>query len=291
MSSHIRNILISHIPDKLYLRYQYFKHFKRWLNFKHPKRFTEKIQWLKIYNRNDLYTRLVDKFDVRSYVANIIGENYLIPLLGVWDDPSQINFDTLPNQFVLKTTHDSGGVFVCKDKQSINIDNVRDWLRNRLSLKVYPVTREWPYKNVQPRIICEKFMSNSIGDDLTDYKWYCFNGEPTYCQVIRDRRTNETIDFFDCEWNHLDLIAMNPHATNSQVKISKPKNLELMIEIARKLAVDKPFVRVDLYEIYEHEYFGELTFFPNSGFGSIRPDEWDLTLGNLLNLKAIRGGG
>lgn len=283
----IKKCIISKMPDSLYLRYQYFKHFGRWLNLKNPKRFTEKIQWLKLNNRNPLYTRLVDKYSVREYVANKIGDQYLIPLIGVWDNPNQIDFDTLPNKFVLKTTHDSGGVFVCKDKTQINPVALRDWLNKRMQLRVFPVTREWPYKNVKPRIICERFLSDGLNEDLTDYKWYCFNGEPKYCQVIRNRSTDESIDFFDMGWKHQDFIGLTLNTHFSPVAIPQPHNLDNMIRIARNLSMGIPFVRVDLYEVNAKEYFGELTFFPASGFGRFRPEEWDFMIGQFIDIYDI----
>lgn len=283
----LKSWLTSLIPDILYIQYQYYKHFNRFPNLKNPKTFTEKIQWLKLNNRNPLYTTLVDKYSVREYVASKIGEEYLIPLIGVWDHPDKIDFSSLPDKFVLKTTHDSGGVFICKDKSQLNIADLVSKLKDRLALRVFPVTREWPYKGVRPRVICEKYMTNGINRDLIDYKWYCFNGNPMYCQVIQNRNSDETIDFFDINWNHQEFIGLSSNCHFSNCTIPQPKNLDNMILIARKLSEGIPFVRVDLYEINESEFFGELTFFPASGFGHFNPEKWDKVLGKLIDMQMI----
>lgn len=267
-----------------------------WIDWKNPRTFTEKIQWLKVYNRNPKYTTMVDKYAVKKYVGDRIGEEYIIPTLGVWDTPEDIDWDSLPNQFVLKTTHGGGGggVFICKDKSTFDIKSTIARIKNSLASDIYLELREWPYKNVPKRIIAEKFMApvkNPIPTDLSDYKFFCFNGEPEYCQVIRDRYSKETIDFYDMEWNHQEFVGLNPVARNGLAPVAPPKHLNEIIQICKKLAKDIPFVRVDLYVIDEKQYFGELTFYPASGIGTFNLDVWNGRLGDLLTLPNAMGGG
>ena len=259
------------------------------LNLENPQIFSEKLQWLKLYNRRPEYTRMVDKYEVKKYVADIIGEEYIIPTLGVWDKVEDIDFDVLPNQFVLKTTHSGGntGVVICKDKETFDIVACKKKLQQSLRDDVYKSLREWPYKNVKRRIIAEQFLSDDNNSDLPDYKFFCFDGEPLYCQVIKDRNTKETIDFYDLEWNlqeFIGLLGPNSQIKHSAINIEKPSNYKAMIEIARSLSCNIPFLRVDLYEINGKIYFGEMTFFPASGLGKFSPDDWNYTLGHLINL-------
>lgn len=280
------------VPDKLYLSLKYYKNFGRFPNWKNPKTFTEKLQWLKLHNRKAEYTTMVDKYEVKKYVAGIIGERYIIPTLGVWDRAEDIDFDSLPDQFVLKATHDSGRVVICKDKAKLDKRKAIEDMKLSLQRDFYAVTREWPYKNVKRRIIAEQYMEDkSQAGDLADYKFFCFNGEPKYCQVIRDRSTVETIDFYDMEWNLMPFVGLNPVAQNGVTPVVRPENLDNMIRVCKELAKDNPFVRVDLYVINGEEYFGEITFYPASGCGVFTPKEWDTKLGELVNLKGVSGGG
>ena len=282
------------LPDPLYLKLIYWMGTGRILNLKNPKTFSEKLQWLKLYDHNPKYTDLVDKFKVKGIVSRLIGENYIIPTLGVWEKPEDINWNDLPNQFVLKTTHGGGsnGVIICRDKASFNIDAAIEKLRQSMKQDIYRKFREWPYKNVPRRIIAEQYI-NPTPDvtDLPDYKWYCFGGEPKYCQVIQSRSSNESIDFFDTEWNHQDFIGLNPSASHAAVLPLKPKNLDVQIAIAKELSKDTPFSRIDLYEIEENTYFGEVTFYPASGTGTFRPEKFNEILGNLIELPCENGGG
>ncbi|MBQ9100591.1 MAG: hypothetical protein IJY54_04325 [Paludibacteraceae bacterium] len=268
-----------------------------WIDWKNPKTFSEKLQWLKLYDRKPEYTTMVDKFAVKEYVANLIGEEYIIPTLGVWDTPEDINWDELPNQFVLKTTHGGGntGVVICKDKVTFDKKSAIEKLNRSLKSCIFKSYREWPYKNVKRRIIAEQYMEDRESEDLIDYKFYCFNGEPIYCQVIRDRRSKETIDFYDVDWNHMSFVGLNPIAENSLVSIVKngitqvvkPYKLEDMLSICSKVASQIPFVRVDLYSIQSKVYMGEITFYPASGLGVFTPKEWNDKLGKFISLPRI----
>jgi hypothetical protein len=232
---------------------------------------------------------MVDKYAVKEYVAKIFGEEYIIPTLGVWDTPEEINWDELPNQFVLKTTHGGGstGVVICRDKVNFDKKAAEEKMSRSLKSCIYQSYREWPYKNVKRRIIAEQYMEDRESEDLIDYKFYCFNGEPIYCQVIRDRRSKETIDFYDVDWNHMPFVGLNPIVKNGITQVVKPYNLENMLSICRELASQIPFVRVDLYSIQSKVYMGEITFYPASGMGVFTPQEWNYKLGKFISLPKI----
>lgn len=284
------NVILYHfcrwMPDEMYLRIKYRMWMGKSLDLKNPQTFGEKLEWLKLFNRKPEYTILVDKVNVKDYVAPIIGERYIIPTLGVWDDPEKIDFDSLPSRFVLKCNHNSGlGMYICKDKSKIDVEKVKSGLRQGLKQNYYIASREWPYKDVPRRILAEQFIDPPKGaQDLPDYKWYCFNGEPKFCQVIQDRNTCETIDFFDAEWKHQVFIGLNKTADNAKITPSRPIHIEEHLAIARELSKGIPFARIDLYETDDRPYFGEVTFFPNSGFGSFRPAEYDEILGAMILL-------
>lgn len=280
------------IPDKVMLRMQYWLQTKRKLNLKNPTRFTEKIQLYKLKYRNPDMLRCTDKYEVRKYIEQKGYGKYLIPLIGVYDKVEDVDFEALPNQFVAKTTDGGGGnqVLICRDKQSITIEaftaRLKEWLSARKVKK--QAGREWAYENGYPRrIIIEQFIcdGDNAKQDLSDYKFYCFNGEPHYCQLIQNRTTKETIDFYDMEWNHMPFRGLNPKCDFSHIEATKPSNYDEMICIARELARDFPFVRVDLYSVNNKIYFGELTFYPASGYGHFTPDEWDVKIGNLLDIS------
>ena len=275
--------------DELYLKLLFLFEMHYWPDLKHPKTFNEKLQWLKLHNRKPEFTTMVDKYAVKKYVADRIGEQYIIPTLGVWDSFDQIDFDSLPNQFVLKTTHGGGGlaVVICKDKKTFDMRRAKRILEKSLHSDIYMKYREWPYKDVPKRIIAEKFMASKKSHapkDLPDYKFFCFNGEPKYCQVIRDRNTCETIDFYDMDWNHQEFVGLNPTVKQGKTTVARPTNLSRMQDICRKLATGIPFLRVDLYVIDDKEYFGELTFYPASGLGKWTTEEADMKIGKYLNL-------
>ena len=419
------------VSDEPYLKVQFRLLMGKRLNLKSPETYSEKLQWLKLYDRRPEYITMVDKAAVKDYVAGIIGSEYIIPTLGVWEKPEDIDWGSLPNQFVLKCTHDSGGLVICRDKSKLDKTAAMKKLRKSLRRNYFKVWREWPYKEVPRRIIAEKYIEPApnlkdlpdykffcfdgevkalfvatdrqkpgedvkfdffdadfnhlpfkqgheqaaftpkkpknfevmkkaaaqlskglpharvdlyeVGDkvlfgevtlfhfsglvpfrpenwdkifgdmltlpgerrggviiklivereelkveiiqpDLADYKWYCFNGEPRYCQVIQDRSSRETIDFFDTVWNHQEFIGFNPKAENAEVEPACPRNLEKQITIAKKLAKDKPYSRIDLYTVGDKLYFGEITLYPMSGMGHIRPEKYDEILGKMIKL-------
>ncbi len=275
--------------DKQYLQMMYWLHLGRKLNLKNPKTFNEKLQWLKLYNHKPEYTIMVDKVKAKEYVAKLIGEEHIIPTLGVWDDPDDIDFDALPDQFVLKCNHNSGtGMCICRDKSKLDIEKVKAELRKGLKENYFMRWREWPYKNVPRKILAEKFMVDESGTELKDYKIFCFNGEPRYCQVISDRNTDEKIDFYDMHWKRLvglvGLVGLNDKVHNSEYAIPCPESFENMKQMASLLAKSIPFSRIDFYEINHQAYFGEITFFPATGFGNFNPREWNVKMGDMITL-------
>lgn len=284
--------LLRLLPDKPYLSLKFHMNFKRWPNWKNPQTFSEKLQWLKLYDRRQEYTRMVDKYAVKEYVAESIGKEYVIPTLGVWYNPEEIEWEKLPDQFVLKTTHGGGseGVVICRDKTVFDREKAIDQLNKSLQTDLYKVWREWPYKNVPKRIIAEKYIECKPEiQDLPDYKWYCFDGEPKYCQVIQDRSNKETIDFFDTNWVHQEFVGLNPNANNAATEPSRPKDLDVQIRIARELSKGIPFSRIDLYSIRGKTLFGEITLYPNSGVGQFRPEKWNTQLGEYIKLPINEG--
>ena len=269
--------------DVIYLKLLYFFSIGKSLNLNNPQTFAEKLQWLKLYNRRPEYTKMVDKYEAKRYVADLIGFKYIIPTLGVWDKVEDIDFDTLPNQFVLKCTHDSGGVIICKNKAELDIVAAKKKLRKALKRRYYLQNREYPYKNVVPRIIAEQYMVDESGYELKDYKVFCFNGVAKYCQVVEGRNSIMTADFYDREWLHLPLHQPQRYPF-AEVLHKEPSCVNDLWKCAEKLAVNIPFVRVDFYIVNNKIYFGELTFFPASGIGGIKPREWDNIWGSYIVL-------
>lgn len=271
--------------DKTFIKWEYFFSFKRFPNLDNPKTFNEKLQWLKLNDKHKEYTTLVDKYEVKKYVAKVLGNNYIIPTLGVWENFDDIDFDKLPNQFVLKTTHDSGGVIVCKDKKFLNITAAKKKIEKSLKHNYYYEHREYPYRNVKPRIIAEKFMVDESGTELKDYKFFCFDGKCKMLFVATDRPYDTRFNFYDTEFNQLPFKQGHPLSTK---EIKKPIGFEQMKDIAEKLSKGFPHLRVDLYDINGHIYFGELTFFHFSGNVPFEPNEWDYKIGKWLNLPNER---
>ena len=278
------------MDDESFLRRKFKICMKKDLDLEDPKTFNEKIQWLKLYNRKSEYTMLVDKYLVRDYIRTQYGEKYLIPLIGVWDSPKEIDFDALPNQFVLKCNHNSGlGMFICKDKTKIDVKAIKKNLQKGLNQDYYLPGREWPYKNVNRKIICEKYMCDAPGaSDFTDYKFFCFDGKVDSVMVCLDRSSGNTkFYFFDQNW---ELKRLNVRGKNAPdgFTIPKPQCMDEMFKIAAELSKGIPFVRVDLYQSCGSIYFGELTFFPDSGFDPNLLPETDAYFGSLIHLNKCK---
>lgn len=271
------------LPDKVYLSLRFRFTMGYWMNWKNPVTYNEKLQWLKVYNRRNEYTKLVDKYEVKEYVKDLIGEEYVIPTLAVWDNINDIDFDQLPDQFVLKTTHSGGntGVVICRDKKSFDKEDAKSKLSRSLKQDIYASLREWPYKNVCPRIIAEKFLSDNVHSDLIDYKFYCFDGEPKVLVVATGRNVNLCFDYYDMEFNHLPFRQGGP---NSPYPIKKPRILDEMIKLAAKLSKGMPHVRIDMFCVNSRIYFGEYTFFDSSGMAKFDPEEWDYNFGRFIKL-------
>ncbi|HHU55797.1 MAG TPA: glycosyl transferase [Acholeplasmataceae bacterium] len=271
------------IPSRLWLKVEYYISINKDLNLSNPQTFNEKLQWLKLYDRNPQYTELVDKLEVRKYISKTIGEDYLIPLIGVWDKFEDIDFDKLPNQFVLKPTHTSGNVFICKDKSAIDYLKLEKEINDWLEREYYWVHREWPYKNIKPRIICEKYMVDESGDELKDYKFMCFNGEVKCSFVCLNRNSPKglNVDFYDMDWKPMPF---ERHYSNSGKRTPKPKTFDEMVRISQLLSKDITFVRIDFYEVNGKLFIGEITFYPGSGFEEFTPESYDYLLGSWIKL-------
>lgn len=280
----VDNGFFNKMSDEKYLKFNFKLRLNRTLNLENPKSFNEKIQWLKLYDRKEQYTTMVDKFEAKEYVKKIIGEEYIIPNLGVWDTFEEIDFEKLPNQFVLKCTHDSGGLVICRDKNMLNLKVAKKKINKALKNKFFYNFREWPYKNVKPRIIAEKYMDPKSEKGLVDYKFFCFNGVPKLIYVSEGLENHSTasIDFLDMDYKRVEFKRNDFKVFD--VLPPKPKNFEKMIEISKILSKDTTFLRVDLYEIEEKIYFSELTFSPCGGFVPFEPEEWDFKLGEWLKL-------
>ena len=273
------------IPDKPYIAIRFRMKMGKWPSFKNPKTFNEKLQWIKMNDRNPLYTKMVDKYDVKEYIAEKIGPEYLIPTLGVWDSFDDIDFDKLPDKFVLKCTHNSGGLVLCHDKSKLDIQAAKKKINASLKENYFWHSREWPYKNVKPRIIAEQFMENPDGSSINDYKIQCINGEPYNILVCIDRFSESGVQFhfFNEKWEYL-AYRQYEGITAENINIPRPEKLDEMLEISKKLSKEVPALRVDLYEIGGKVYFGELTFFSSSGFDTDISREADVLMGELFQL-------
>ena len=276
---------IPFLTDRMRIRIMWSQWMDYPLNLKNPKTFNEKLQWMKLHDRNPLYTTLVDKYAVKDYVKGIIGEQYIIPTLGVWDSVEEIDLIKLPKQFVLKTTHDSGGVCICKDKSIFDFEAAKKKLNDSLHYDYYKLAAEWPYKNVPRRIIAEEYLEDNRYHELRDYKFFCFSGhvKALFIATDRQKRKEPYFSFFDRDFNYLGIIQGHPEAP---VPPEKPDQYDLMIELAEKLSIDLPQVRVDFYEVNGHVYFGELTFFHHSGIVPFEPRKWDDIFGEWFQLPA-----
>ena len=278
------------MSDEEYLKRKFKALMGKELDLENPKTFNEKLQWIKLYDRKPEYTMMVDKYKVREYIKEQLGEEYLIPLVGVWDNPEDINFDLLPNQFVLKCNHNSGlGMCICKDKSKIDINNVKSELRKGLNQDYYLTGREWPYKDVERKIICEKYMVDyTQSEGLTDYKFFCFDGQVDSVMVAIERNTgNPKFYFFNEKWELLKYNKRGKEAPDN-FTLPMPKTMPEMFNIASKLSQGLSYSRIDLYSCNDQVYFGEITFFPDSGFDKNLIYESDLYFGSKINLRDKR---
>ncbi len=277
--AYIRALSKKSIIPLLYV--EYFRSYRKILNLSNPKTFGEKIQWLKKNGHLERYRDLVDKYAVRNYITKKVGKSYLVKLYGVYDNSSQINFELLPNQFVLKPNNGSGDVIICKDKSMLNIEEAKALLDNWMKSDFYDYTREIQYKGIERKIICEEYLEDDSGS-LRDYKVFCFNGKPEFVQVDFDRYTNHRRNFYNLNWERIYMeVAYKEHS----IGMRKPENFEELIKVCEKLSEDFPFVRVDLYMVKNKIYFGELTFTPGNGKDPFRPLEQDLKVAARIDLE------
>ncbi len=273
------------LPERLYLRLLYFMYMGRRLHLENPVTFNEKLQWLKLHDRQERYIPLVDKLAVKSYVEQTIGKEYVIPTLAVWERVSDIDFSVLPDTFVLKTTHGGGGcgVAICRDKERFDRKAACDKLQRAMDDCLYPVFREWPYRFVPKRIIAESYLVDESNSELKDYKFFCFNGKPRFLKVDFNRFVEHHANYYDLDWQLLQFGEYDlPPLRN--VILKRPERFDEMVALAERLSAGIPFVRVDLYNISGKIYFGEMTFYPASGLGPFTPDEYDKKLGDMLVL-------
>ena len=273
------------LPDKMYIELKYFLKFREFPNLKSPATFNEKLQWLKLHDRKPEYNTMVDKYEAKKYVADKIGNEHIIPTLGVWERFEDIDFDVLPNQFVLKCTHDSGGLVICRNKSKLDKVTAEEKINASLKTNYFYQGREWPYKNVRPRIIAEKYMEDGSSKDLTDYKFYCFNGVPKYLYVSTGLENHATasISFLTLDWEFAP-FGRSDFKPFTELP-PKPTKFEEMLELAARLSAGYKFLRVDLYQIENQIYFSELTFSPCGGMMPFNPPEWDEELGKLIDLS------
>lgn len=272
------------VPDKIWIKYRYKQVFHENLDLDNPKTFNEKMQWMKLYYRNDICTSMVDKIEAKKYVEKVIGPGYTIPTLGVWDSFDQIEWDKLPNQFVLKCNHDSGGLVICRDKSKIDKQAARKKICKCLKTNYFWHGREWVYKNIKPQILAEAYMEDEHCKQLTDYKFYCFNGvaKCLYVSTGLEDHHSARMGFYDLDFKEMP-FQRTDFLTFEESPL-KPKHFDEMVHIAEKLSKGFPFLRVDLYEINNKIYFSELTFIPCSGWMTLQPAEWDTVLGSWLEI-------
>ena len=283
----MKYLIFKLIPDKLFLKIKYYYRTGKKLNLDKPVTYNEKLQWLKLHDINDNYTKMVDKYKVKEYVASIIGEEYIIPTIGVYDKFDDIDFEKLPYQFVIKCTHDSGGIVICKDKTKLDIESAKKKIEKCLNRNYFYSNREYPYKNVKPKIIIEKYMEDKENKTIRDYKFFCFNGTPEIMYISENSHTAEqSIAFLDMDYNLTDCKRKDYKDLLPIPK--KPKNFDLMKVFSKKLSKNIPHVRVDFYEINGKLYFGELTFYTGSGMIPFKNEEWNKKLGDLIDLSLVK---
>lgn len=270
------------MDDKVYLEMFWYYRMGCNIDIEHPVTFNEKLQWLKLYDRQKQYTMMADKYSVKGWVKERIGEEYVIPTYGVYDNFAEIDFSKLPSSFVIKATHDSGSAIICENKEYLDLMKTEKSISLSLSRNKFLVEREFAYRDIKPRIIIEKYLGQTQ-DKITDYKFMCFNGNCKLCFTCTERNSDDglKVTFFDLDWNILPFEREYPKSSN---EIPKPKRLKDMIKLAERLASDIPFVRVDFYEIGEEIFFGEMTFYPGSGYEKFTPYEWDERIGKLITV-------
>lgn len=269
------------VPDKIYLKWKYRLIMGYRLDLDNPQTFHEKLQWLKLYDRKSIYTKMVDKYEAKEYVRNIIGDKHIIRTLGMYNNFDEIDFDKLPDKFVIKPTHTSGNVYICTDKSKINYKYLKNEINKWLKRKYYYIHREWPYKDVKPRIIIEEYLNELGKDDLIDYKFFMFNEKLAFLLVCSNRRNGLKLTFFDKDGNLLDL---REDKKLNDLNIKLPENYKDMIEMAKKISKGTIESRIDFYDVDGKIYFGEITFFDSAGYGHYEPEEYDLKIGKMLKL-------
>lgn len=272
------------LSDEKFLKIMYYCKFNKKLDLDNPKTFNEKMQWLKLHNRKPEYTKMVDKYEAKQYAGSLLGTDIIIPTLAIWDSCEEIDIAVLPEQFVMKCTHDSHTVFICRDKNNFDLKGAIRKIKKAMKRNYYWVGREYPYKDVKPRIIVEKYLENNTTDNLLDYKFYMFGGKLKIINVTERYNHQAAIDYYDSNFCHIDLSWSYPC---SGKKRNKPNTFKKMIDIAEKISIGIPFIRVDMYEVDNKVFLGELTFFDGNGFDGIEPHSWDLQLGDWIDLKSI----
>ena len=271
------------IPDKIYLKILYRCYFGKRLNLSMPKTFNEKLQWLKLYDRKSIYTDMLDKNRAKEYSANIIGQEHIIQTYGLWNEFDDIDFEKMPDKFVLKCTHDSGSIVICKDAAAFDVNIARKKIEKGMGVNSYYYGREWPYKNVVPQILAEELLIDKKNSDLRDYKFFCFNGKVKCFKIDFERFVSHRANYYDRECNLLH-FGEDDCPPNYKIELDIPNNISEMIELAEKLSNGTKFLRVDFYDVDGKIYFGEMTFFPASGFGTFTDAEWDKKLGEWIKL-------
>lgn len=275
--------LLNWMTDEAHIKENFRLEFGREIDLDNPKTFNEKLQWLKLNDRQPEYAQMVDKYESKKIVEKLVGSSYVIPVVGgPWNKFDEINFDELPEEFVLKTTHDCGGVYICKDKRKLNLSQVRKFINGHLNRNYYMTCREWPYKNVKPRIFAEKYMCDMGNEILPVYKVFTFNGEPRVIQlIINDKTKKETVDYFNTKWERLPFRQNFP---NSKCDLKKPEKLDEILKLACRLNSSNPFLRTDFYVINGQVFFSEFTFYSDAGMAKFEPAEWDYILGEWIKL-------
>ena len=282
--------LFKWMPDRAYISMSYLIKTHSFMHWSNPVSFSEKLQWLKVNNRNPIYSKLVDKYEVKEFISETIGQQYAIPTLAVWNNVEEIDFNLLPQAFVLKCTHDSGSVIICKNKEFFDYEQAKKKLNHHLKRNLYYLSREWPYKNVIPRIIAEPLLQTEDGTPISDYKIFCFNGEPKIVYVTFGRGSEEKmkINYYDLSWNKLNLRHLN--YDNYQGSFTPPESFANMLYLARELSKGFTFIRIDFYDIDGKIYVGEMTFYPDGGWGFHKstPRSMDIQLGNMIDIPKIK---